>query len=69
MKLPRPPSAYSEHDQGQMRAAIEMEDAKTFKKGRDVEMTAGTKLILQSPNGTRYYLTASNLGALTLTAV
>lgn len=68
MKLARPPEKYDAHDQGQMRAALEMADSQNHKKGQNVEMTAGTKLILQSPNGTRYYLTASNLGVLTLTA-
>jgi hypothetical protein len=50
-----------------MRAVIEREDLVNFKRNQDVEVR--TRLILASPNGTRYQVTVSNLGVLTATAL
>lgn len=50
-----------------MRALIEREDLNSFKRNQDVEVR--TRLILASPNGTRYQVTVSNLGVLTATAL
>ena len=68
MNLPQPPSAYDQNDQAQTRAALEQADAQNVKAGNTIEVAKG-KLILTSPNGTRYNITVSNAGALVVTAL
>ena len=63
MKLPRPAPAYDAADQAQTRGAIERADAASLKHGGDIQMRGG-RLILYSPNGSAFYLTVSNAGAL-----
>jgi hypothetical protein len=65
---PRPPDTYSPRDQALLREEIRRADADNFKRGRDLEI-AGGRVILTSPNGTRYALTVSNAGALGTVAV
>jgi phosphosulfolactate phosphohydrolase-like enzyme len=36
---------------------------------QDVEFVEGARLILRSPNGTRYSITVSNLGVITATSI
>jgi hypothetical protein len=67
MKLPRSSDKYDSRDQDATRALIEREDLINFKRNQDVEIR--TRLILASPNGTRYQVTVSNLGILTVTAL
>ncbi len=67
MKLPRSSEKYDPRDQDATRALIEREDLINFKRNQDVEIR--TRLILASPNGTRYQVTVSNLGILTVTAL
>ena len=67
MKLPRSSDKYDPRDQDATRALIEREDLINFKRNQDVEIR--TRLILASPNGTRYQVTVSNLGILTVTAL
>jgi hypothetical protein len=49
------------------RSIIEREDLQNFKRNQDVEVR--TRLILASPNGTRYQIVVSNIGVLTATAL
>ena len=67
MKLPRSSDKYDPRDQDATRALLEREDLINFKRNQDVEVR--TRLILASPNGTRYQVTVSNLGVLTATAL
>lgn len=67
MKLPPASERYDPREQNSMRALIEREDLNSFKRNQDVEIR--TRLILASPNGTRYQVTVSNLGILTVTAL
>lgn len=69
MNLPAPLPRYSEPQQAQRNMVIEEADRKNVKKNTDIEMGGGAKLILHSPNGTRWNITVSNAGALTATAL
>ncbi len=68
MNLGKAPATYSDRDQNDIRSTIVREDKRNRKVGQDVEV-GEERFILRSPDGTRWYLTASDLGVLTLTAV
>jgi hypothetical protein len=68
MKLPLPPMGYSIADQRELRRTVEAEDAQNHKRNRDVEIGVG-RLILTSPNGTRYSIVVSNAGVISAVAV
>jgi hypothetical protein len=61
MRLPKPPPAYSQSVDGQRNLVLERADNLNHKKNRDVEIGDG-RLILKSPNGTRYQITVSDAG-------
>lgn len=42
---------------------------KTFQRGRDVELARGERLILRSPDGSRFIVEVDNTGALGTTAL
>ena len=63
MNLSRATPDYSQQDQDRLRTDLEVADLENFKRGRDLEIGAG-RIILTSPNGTRWVLTVSNAGAL-----
>lgn len=67
MKLPKSAARYDPLDQDMTRNIIERDDLQNFKRNQDVEIR--TRLILASPNGTRYQITVSNAGALVVTAL
>lgn len=68
MNLPRPTQQYSEQDQSVTRSMVEQADAENHKRNRDIEVSPG-RLIIKSPNGTRYSITVSNTGTITATAI
>lgn len=68
MKLPRPPIRYDERFQQQQQAALERELQRCHKRNEDMEM-GRTRLILSSPNGSRFALSVDNAGALTAVAL
>lgn len=68
MRLPIAPAGYSQTDQAQVRAQLEMESSLVHRKNADMEVGLG-RLILQSPNGTRYSVEVDNSGNLTITAL
>lgn len=68
MKLPEPSSAYSRDDQREVRRQVEQADQQNHKRNRDIEVGGG-RVILTSPNGTRYALAVSNTGTLSAVAV
>lgn len=68
MKLPNPPSSYVQSDQQELRRQVELSDQQNHKRNRDVEIGTA-RLILTSPNGTRYALVVSNTGTLSTVAV
>ena len=68
MKLATPAPGYSRADQQEMRRQIEAADRDNHKRNRDVEI-GQARLILTSPNGTRYAVTVDNAGVLSTVAV
>ena len=74
MKLPSPTPAYDLRDQANVRRIIESEDTNIYKRNQDVEIgsrkiTPPNRLIISSPNGTRYEILVSNAGTLSASAV
>lgn len=68
MKLPIPQAQYSRLSEIERNRQIEMADAQSHKRNRDVEIGAA-RLILTSPNGARWSITVDNAGTLTATAI
>jgi hypothetical protein len=69
MSLPRAPGAYSRDDQDRFRKALDGRDAENRKKQQDVEIAGSERLILSSPNGSRFNIVVSNGGALSAVAL
>jgi frataxin-like iron-binding protein CyaY len=68
MKVPTPPPAYTPVAEAQRNFLIETADRQNRKINADVEISS-SKLILTSPNGSRYSVVVSNLGVLSATAL
>jgi hypothetical protein len=68
MNLPAPPSGYSQANEAALRRALEQEDRRNRKVGVDVEI-GSERLVLKSPDGTRFSVTVSNAGILSATAL
>ncbi len=64
MSLPK----FSDDVMSKLVAELNRRDKDSLKRGRDIEMDEG-RIILTSPNGTRYALVVSNAGALSTVAV
>lgn len=63
MNLPRPGENYARPTEDRRNRALELADAQNLKRGEDIEMSEG-RLILRSPDGTRYAVTVDNAGVL-----
>ena len=63
MKLPKAPPEYQQRDQDIVRSSVEKMARETHSKNQDLEMGLG-RLILESPNGTKYKLQVSDGGVL-----
>lgn len=68
MRLAPAPPGYGRGDLDRTRRQIEQADAQNLKKGQDIEV-GSSRVILTSPNGTRYALTVDNAGVLGTVAV
>ncbi|HJR55331.1 MAG TPA: hypothetical protein VJ798_02035 [Rhizomicrobium sp.] len=68
MILPKPMPAYDFRNEAELRAALEREDRNNQKLTRDV-VIEGRRLVLVSPDGTRFALTVSNAGVLAAVAL
>ena len=68
MILPTAPEVYDPIDTNKMNLVIEQADGLNHKKNQDIEVGAA-RLILKSPNGTRYSITVDNSGNLGATAL
>lgn len=64
MKLANPPERYDRRDQAVMRRQIEQGVAQAYQRGQDVELPRGARLILPSPNGTRFAISVADNGDL-----
>ena len=61
--LPRAPATYSESDQNQLRAQIERMVGECLKRGLDMEFSTN-RIILRSPDGSRFAITVADDGTL-----
>ena len=68
MRLQPAPPAYSQIEQNQFRALLGREFDVVLRSDRDVELVT-TRIILRSPNGSRFALTVDNAGTLSATAL
>lgn len=62
MKLSRPPQSYDQQNESETRAEIERADAQNRKRGQDIELGQTERLIMRSPDGTRWSITVDNIG-------
>jgi len=68
MILPRPPTMFDQTIASLTNLAIEQADQLNHKKNQDIEVGDG-RLILKSPNGTRYKIEVDNSGNLSASAL
>jgi hypothetical protein len=68
MTLPRPGSQYSQVQEAERNRALMTADAENHKRNSDVYIVGGTRLILVSPNGTKYSVVVANDGTLSTEA-
>lgn len=68
MQLPSPSPQYDAGNEAQTRDAIRREDGRNQKIGQDVEI-GSAKLVLTSPDGTRWSITIGNTGTISGTAL
>tara|TARA_R100001460_G_scaffold1454_3_gene5516 strand:- start:980 stop:1186 length:207 start_codon:yes stop_codon:yes gene_type:complete len=68
MRLQNPPEQYSASYQSSINLDLEQSDELNHKKNQDVEVGAA-RLILRSPNGTRYSVTVDNSGTLSAASI
>lgn len=68
MNLPAPTPAYSPDNEAATRRALEQEDKRNVKIGGDIEFING-KLIIRSPNGTRWRLAVADDGEVSTSAL
>lgn len=68
MRLPHAPGAYDGSNEQTARAILERADDENHKRNRDVEVSPG-RLILKSPDGTRWSITVDNSGVVAATAL
>jgi len=74
MKLPSPSQQYDVTGEANFRRILESTDAQNYKKNQDVEIGSkkidpSNRLILCSPNGTRFEILVSNIGVITASAL
>lgn len=69
LNLPPALYQYNMENEQQTRTAIRAADAENFKRGRDLRLEQGERFILKSADGTRWSVTVSNAGVITLTAI
>lgn len=68
MRLPASKPTYAQVDDQTARSLIERADAENHKRNRDIEVSPG-RLIIKSPDGTRYSIEVSNAGVISATAL
>jgi hypothetical protein len=66
--LPPPGDAYDPNNEAQARRAIELADQDNRKTTQDVEISK-QRLILTSPDGTRWNIKVSNAGTISATSL
>lgn len=69
MILPNPPGAYLQSYFAPVLQQIARLLTTSYQKGSDVELNADQRLIIVSPNGTKYEIVVDNSGVLSASAV
>ena len=69
MSLPQAQEGYDASNERRTRAALEAADALNFKKGQDLRLARGERLILRSPDGAEWVVSVSDAGALVVTSL
>ena len=69
MSLPIAGPQYDQGAENRFRSEVERELSKTLRRGVDLEFANGERVILRSPDGSRFALTVDNAGALSTTAL
>lgn len=69
MKLHIPTPAYDQSREITRNSLLEQADRMNRKLLQDVEIAGDERLILSSPNGTRWKITVSNTGTISATAI
>lgn len=68
MILPEPPANYSPQVENERNRSLRLADQRNRKIDQDVELS-DERLIIRSPDGSRWALTVDNLGVLGTTAL
>lgn len=68
IRLPSPENIYDVQVEQQRNLLIEQADDLNHKKNQDVEV-GDARLILKSPNGTRYSITVDNSGTVSASSI
>jgi hypothetical protein len=68
MSVPRPPERYDPRWASEVKREVDNVNQRAHKREQDIEV-GGARVILTSPNGTRYALTIDNAGALSTVLV
>jgi hypothetical protein len=63
MNLPAPGAAYDQADEAAARRAMGQADKQNYKRGQDIELQPGQRLILRAPDGSRWRITVTPAGA------
>tara|TARA_R100000773_G_C4140818_1_gene67287 strand:+ start:268 stop:477 length:210 start_codon:yes stop_codon:yes gene_type:complete len=69
MILQPSPEIYDASYENEKNRTLEAEDLLNRKKRQDLEIVSNERLILSSPNGTRYKISVDNSGVLSATAI
>jgi hypothetical protein len=69
MRLPVPPARYDASFEAQRNQFIEQADNQNLKRLADLEVVAPQRLILRSPDGTKWQINVDNSGNLTATTL
>lgn len=69
MRLPDPASAYDPARERQRNVVLEQADQQNRKRGQDLELGEGERIVLTAPDGGRWALTVNNDGTLATSAL
>ena len=69
LNLLRPGKEYNQKDEEDRNLSLETADKANFKKFEDVDLSNNERLILISPDGTRYEVKVANGGTLSTSSV
>lgn len=69
MSLPRAPEKYEQRWATEVLRQLDQRDLATFNKGSDIELGQDERIIMRSPNGTRWAIAVDDAGVLFTTAL